>query len=416
MESKRDIFEELIKDALQDMAPEPSAKVWKGIVRRLSWKEFLRFDITNFTSNIYQIAAVSLAGVSLTALLLTAVIQSREQESEKKEPPRQELTEDIQGQPNQSTDALTTEEPVKEPVEKSQPVLQQAKHLEEPIPQPSIEITQTHQIRYSITFRPSPKYSLLKTQYPTLASSSDELHKPALLKDEKAPWQINLGASWSWNRMQIPEATGDYRYNFNTLGLKANAVKGNFRFGAGLAYQRLFDQLPYQINYKTYDSTGYIFNVHYYMPDPKNPDMVILITSKETVYDSVKHSTLAFTSGSYDYLTIPFSVGYKLLIFNKFSIFMDGNATLQFLVHKNEPVPALFNSYKSSLSMEADLPRRKNLLIDLGAGLTLEYTIFNRLNLIAGPSWRWWLQPLSNNPEASKPSAWGIKAGIDYKF
>lgn len=416
MESKRDIFEEIIKDALQDMTPEPSATVWKGIIRRLSWKEFLRFDFTNFTSNIYQIAAVSLVGLSLTAVLLTSVLQPHKQELAKKEPLRQQLTEDIQGQPNENENTIVTEKTVQKPAQKFQTIIRQVESKEEPLLQPRIENTQPTQLRNSITFRPSPKYSLIKDQYPTLASPSAELHKPVLLKDEKAPWQISLGVSWSWNRMQIPMATGDYRYNFNTLGLKTNTVKGNLRLGAGLAYQRLFDQLPYHINYKTYDSTGYIFNVHYYMPDPKNPDMVILITSKETVYDSVKHSTLAFTSGSYDYLTIPLSVGYKLLGFKQFSIFVDGNATLQFLVHKNEPTPALFNSLKSSLSMEADLPRRKNLLIDLGAGLNIEYTIINKLVLIVGPSLRWWMQPLNDSQEANKPSAWGLKAGIEYKF
>ncbi len=416
MEPKRDIFEELIKETLRDTAPEPSENVWKGISRQMAWKEFVRFDFTNFTSNIYQIVAVTMVGISLTAVLVTTLIQPTEKEKNIKEQPRQEMTDKSLEQHFEK--AKPTDQRIVQPAIPASPIPSQRITIQGKIESEVVPESPNPKIsRETIDFRPSAISSIIGIKFGNIISRGGKAIMPAPLRgEEKAKWQIAAGANWTWNRMQIPSTPDNFRYDFNTLGLHANASKGRFRVGAGFSYQRLFDPIPYQVNYKTYDSTGFIINVHYYMPDPNNPDMVILITSKETIYDSVAHSITTLTTGTYDYLTLPLSTGYEILRIRNLSVFLDGIATLQFLLRKKEPAPAFYNPLKSSLTIEATLPRRKNFLIDLGASISLEYKLFNRVRLVAGPTMRWWLQPLSDAPQSGKPSAWGFNAGLEYDF
>lgn len=418
MDTKRNIFDESIKNVLQDMAAEPSARVWKGISRKLAWKEFVRFDFSNFTSNIYQIAAVGIAGLSLSALLVTTVIKPWADKPEKLPAPVQEtlVQPTLPEEESQTTSADAT---------LPTPISQQpGRHTVSVTPavNPPVLVEESakptfYQRQQSTIQRLGSRKAFLAIDYKASIVPGDTGARIIFLpKAEKGPWQLNLGIGWSWNRMHIATTPEAFDYNFSTLGLSFMAQKGNFRTGVGIGYHRLFDRLPYQINYKTFDSTGFVYNVHYYMPDPAHPEMVILVTSKETLYDSVNHTVTSYTTGSYDYLTVPVSIGYRVVAYKNLSITADGSLSMSWLLHSNEPTPALFNPLKSSLALEADLPRRKNFLLDLQAGLSLEYTLFGKINLTAGPAVRWWLQPLSDAPGADKPSAWGLKAGLRYKF
>lgn len=418
MDTKRNIFDESIKNVLQDMATEPSARVWKGISRKLAWSEFVRFDFTNFASNFYQIAAVGIAGLSLSALLITTVIKPWEDKPET-------LPTTVQAPPVQPT--LTEEEsqPPTLGTTIPTPISQQPVHhtaAVAPSVNPPVLIEESTlptfvERQQSTIQRLGSRKAFLAIDFKASIIPGDTSGRIVIFPEpEKGPWQLNLGLGWSWNRMHIATTPEAFQYNFSTLGLSFMAQKGNFRTGVGIGYNRLFDRLPYQINYKTFDSTGFVYNVHYYMPDPAHPEMVILVTSKETLYDSVNHTVTSYTTGSYDYLTIPLSIGYRVVTYKNLSITADGSLSMSWMIHSNEPTPALFNPLKSSLALEADLPRRKNFLLDLQAGLSLEYTLFGKINLTAGPAVRWWLQALSDTPGADKPSAWGLKAGLRYKF
>lgn len=418
MDTKRNLFDESIKNVLQDMAAEPSAKVWKRISRKLDWSEFVRFDFTNFASNIYQMAAVGITGLSLSALLITTVIKPWEDKREILPAPEQETLvqptwPEEESQPPTPDSAFPT--PVSQQPSRHTVSFTHAVNLPVLIEESS---TPPFEQRQQSTIRPlGSRKAFLALDFKASIIPGDTSARIVFLpKAEKGPWQLNLGISWSWNRMHITTTPEAFDYNFSTLGLSFMAQKGNFRTGVGVGYHRLFDRLPYQINYKTFDSTGFVYNVHYYMPDPAHPEMVILVTSKETLYDSVNHTVTSYTTGSYDYLTIPLSLGYRIVAYKNLSLTADGSLSMSWLIHSSEPTPALFNPLKSSLALEADLPRRKNFLLDLQAGLSLEYTLFGKINLTAGPALRWWLQPLSDAPGADKPSAWGVKAGLRYKF
>ena len=70
METKRNHIDELFKKSLEGFAPEPSPQVWKGISRKLSWKEFVRFDFTNFSANLFQVAATGIAAVAIVGVVV----------------------------------------------------------------------------------------------------------------------------------------------------------------------------------------------------------------------------------------------------------------------------------------------------------------------------------------------------------
>ena len=419
MEPKRDIFEELIKNALHDMAPEPSPKVWKGISRSMAWKEFVRFDFINFTTNIYQIAAACLVGVSLPAIIFTISIQPTDRELTKQVHPPYDLSPQTPAsiikkapidnfQKDQQATPVNSPAPLVHPADAPHEI-ESTYTLAKP-PSTSLE-------KEIASFRLEPQNAYIEANDKVSIIPLNETSKPAAIQNEaKTSWRWAMEAIWSWNHMKIKYTPDKYNYDFNTLGITLYIQKNHLKIGAGMAYQRLFDRLLYKVNYNTYDSTGFIYNVHYYMPDPANPGTVILITSKETLYDSIKHTINTYTTGTYDYLNLPLSVGYQIITFKHLSVFFEGTATFQFLLKKNEPTPASYNSLKSSLVMEATLPQRKSFMIDLGPGISLEYRILNKVNISATPSLRWWPQSLSDNEQATQPTAWGVKFGFKYNF
>ena len=65
--SKKLNTEQLIRTRLEDAELTPSPGTWKGILRKLRWKQFLRFNPGRF--NIYYTGAILLTGAGLTILL-----------------------------------------------------------------------------------------------------------------------------------------------------------------------------------------------------------------------------------------------------------------------------------------------------------------------------------------------------------
>lgn len=432
MEEKRNHIDEYIKQSLDGFEPEPSDKVWKEIKGKLAWKEFVRFNFTNFASNIYQISATILIGAGILTGLFTQILLVDKMHKEKsilllkKEdtaatPPLDSSK--ILQKPFDSMRTVSTE-PSQKHLPPS-PVSLPPTSTSSQIKTESEEISSPETLRIERLFMPiSPMISKDKSYityqtdiklYLTNIKTKDSISYGPI-DSMKYPYQLSLGAGWWFNWMTLPYAEKDFSYYWNAVGLDLKLEHRNFFAKTGLNFSRMFDRLPYDISYKSYDSIGFAYNVHYYVPDPSHPDQVILITSKETLYDSITHKQNIFTTGTYNYLNIPFEVGYQFLKAKGFTLEVYGGCGLQFLISKKEPSPVIFDYEKSGLQLTPFNIQHYDFNYFFFGGFNIQYLFVPRLKLELEPVYQYYMKSLRDQEGAGNPYSWGIKVGINYNF
>jgi len=198
-----------------------------------------------------------------------------------------------------------------------------------------------------------------------------------------------------------------------------NYTPSRWLIQAGMGINWMQDAGKYNINYKTYDSIGYYREVTSFHFATDNPDSIIINYKNTTVFDSIPKVAVSEKNNTYTYFTVPIHVGYRIVQNQKISAYIKAGLIFSLLVDKSEPVVEFQSSDASLISIEKMVPARTKTAWQFTTGIQISYQISRKTTISIEPYYGKYLSPVYENDagwENKKPSVFGIRSGIDYKF
>jgi hypothetical protein len=209
--------------------------------------------------------------------------------------------------------------------------------------------------------------------------------------------------------------------NNKMLGGEANIrySVSNWNITGGVGYSRMSDVGTYNVNYKSYDSVGYFFEVVSFIPDPRDPGNIVYTTQKKTIYDSVPHYDITEKTNHYSYLDFPVSIGYTVFQRGRVSFGVNTGIKFSVLVGKDEPTVDFTVPNGELTDIERQVPPRLNTNWRFTAGLDFGYLLTDRMSFHLEPNFEQYITPVyAKQPGiiTKKPYVTGLKAGFRYTF
>lgn len=429
MENEPNKIDDLFRESLKGYEPEPSRKVWRGIGIMLALGEFLRFSFTNFSQNIFQLLV---AGGAATAVVVGAVtIFTPDKPKENTHSVVNKPTTEIQNkitdtymQP-QTGESAANHEPDQGVANFQQTTAKQQQNqavLPEPI---AIAMeTPTAPTRTSINSIQAIEISGFHLGYGAPSNSKNMADYGPFLRNQLTKYQetyvpktsFSITAGYGVDQLTIAKANESVNFLYNTADLGFRVQKGRVYLQTGLSASYQFDNGLYSVTSKSYDSVGFYYNVHYYVPDPSHPESVILVTSKVTLYDTITHHATVQTTNKYLNIQIPLIVGYKVANFKRFSFYAFGGPLIQFTANKKEPALTFIASDLYPAQIANQSPTRIDTYWQLMGGLRASVILTKRFSLEVEPSYKWYFTNLYKDANFNNPFSIGVRAGLTFSF
>ena len=429
MENEPNKIDDLFRESLKGYEPEPSRKVWRGIGIMLALGEFLRFSFTNFSQNIFQLLV---AGGAATAVVVGAVtIFTPDKPKESTHSVVNKPTTEIQNkitdtymQP-QTGESAANHEPDQGVANFQQTTAKQQQNqavLPEPI---AIAMeTPTAPTRTSINSIRAIEISGFHLGYGAPSNSKNMADYGPFLRNQLTKYQetyvpktsFSITAGYGVDQLTIAKANESVNFLYNTADLGFRVQKGRVYLQTGLSASYQFDNGLYSVTSKSYDSVGFYYNVHYYVPDPSHPESVILVTSKVTLYDTITHHATVQTTNKYLNIQIPLIVGYKVANFKRFSFYAFGGPLIQFTANKKEPALTYIASDLYPAQIANQSPTRIDTYWQLMGGLRASVILTKRFSLEVEPSYKWYFTNLYKDANFNNPFSIGVRAGLTFSF
>lgn len=429
MENEPNKIDDLFRDTLKGYEPEPSRKVWRGIGIMLALGEFLRFSFTNFSQNIFQLLV---AGGAASAIVVGAVsLFSPDSDQPKRptavnKPPievQQPIVEDLSQQT--AADNIVQKEPEQRVINYKQRVDQlEPEQLLPQEPTAAATVLPIAPVRSQLNGINAIEASGLPLQFAVPTSNSNMADYGQFLRNQLLKYQesyvpttsYSLTAAYSLDQLNIAKATQDAKFLYNSADLGFRIQKGNVYLQTGISAAYQFDNGLYSVSSKSYDSVGFYYNVHYYVPDPSHPESVILVTSKVTLYDTITHHETVQTTNKYLSIQVPLIVGYRLANFKRFSVYAFGGPIVQFIANKEEPSLAYIASdlYPFQVSNQS-LPRLDTYW-QLTGGLRAAVILNRRFSFELEPNYKWYFTNMYKGTKFRNPFSIGLRAGVSFSF
>lgn len=429
MENEPNKIDDLFRESLKGYEPEPSRKVWRGIGIMLALGEFLRFSFTNFSQNIFQLLV---AGGAATAVVVGAVtIFTPDKPKESTHSVVNKPTTEIQNkitdtymQP-QTGESAANHEPDQGVANFQQTTAKQQQNqavLPEPI---AIAMeTPTAPSRTSINSIQAIEISGFHLGYGAPSNSKNMADYGPFLRNQLTKYQetyvpktsFSITAGYGVDQLTIAKANESVNFLYNTADLGFRVQKGRVYLQTGLSASYQFDNGLYSVTSKSYDSVGFYYNVHYYVPDPSHPESVILVTSKVTLYDTITHHATVQTTNKYLNIQIPLIVGYKVANFKRFSFYAFGGPLIQFTANKKEPALTYIASDLYPAQIANQSPTRIDTYWQLMGGLRASVILTKRFSLEVEPSYKWYFTNLYKDANFNNPFSIGVRAGLTFSF
>ncbi len=432
MKEEFDHIDNLFRDNLSHVQVPPSASVWSGISSKLSWNEFTSLNFSNFSSNIYLMGSSAAAGLTSIVIAASVIIGMQENREQPVDPalinpiPSKQIA--IEKEPintiNDRTFVVQMDEapvspkasPVAKPLEEKL-IENKIVQVEEEKPETDFEINlvseEVVQERFGVPAFMKSKYPQgymsngLMSQMPAAWDFRlyDDYSKPSNISFglKSGPEFIDVNSSQNTNISQI-NAGFFARYEFD----------GGMYLQAGAGISLMEDETPFVLDYKSLDSVGFYYDVHYYVPDPTNPDSVILITTIETIYDSVTHNEIAYTNNRYTYLRLPLMIGYEIVKYKNFGLNMQAGGEFALILNRTEPM-AYIPSDVRLLNYERAIEEKLESNLRMILGLSLEYQLSDKLALQVEPTFKYYFRSVYNSP-GENASSFSIFGGVRYHF
>lgn len=429
MENEPNKIDDLFRESLKGYEPEPSRRVWRGIGLMLALGEFMRFSFTNFSQNIFQLLV---AGGAATAVVVGAVsiftpekpkeikpatVNKPAIETQNQAPATNKQQASIESAEKQDHDKrIANFQNLTSNQQQTQTVISEPIMVEMELP--------AAPTRTSINSILSIGASRLPLGFAALSSTKNMADYGPFLRNQLSKYQetyvpkttFSFTAGYGIDQLTIAKANESVNFLYNTADLGFRIQKGRMYLQTGLSASYQFDNGLYSVSSKSYDSVGFYYNVHYYVPDPSHPESVILVTSKVTLYDTITHHATVQTTNKYLNIQIPLLVGYKVADYKRFAIYAFGGPIIQFTANKNEPALTYIASdlYPSQITNQS--PLRLDTYWQLTGGLRASVILTKRLSLEFEPSYKWYFTNLYKDAKYSNPFSVGLRAGVSISF
>lgn len=222
--------------------------------------------------------------------------------------------------------------------------------------------------------------------------------------------------------LQNNQRTTSFAYN---NGMDLSFHFSDFYLRTGVNVLSTFQKNQYDYSINEYQQTGSYTMVDSisFIQGTDTAGQLILIpqyyTSSHAVYDSVavEHSTRA--SDRYQYLEIPFALGFQKDL-HKVSIYAQAGFTYSFLMGSKELTESEFMESNSTrpLTWQSQSPDRNKDFWSFSLAAGVMYNTNNRFSFGLEPTYRYCMSPLyAGNETAGKaPVSYGLRLRLQYKL
>ncbi len=201
-------------------------------------------------------------------------------------------------------------------------------------------------------------------------------------------------------------------------GASAGYHNGRYLLQGGVELSYMNDVGDYMVDMSTYDSVGFYYGVGEFIVDPENPDSVIFVIQKITVYDSVQHQSNHQNHCSFTYLQIPLMIGYKAFQQGRFSAYLKAGPSISLMLTKKVPAFSYINPEATVHSINNYSMPRITTSVQVLMSVDLRYQLTKNLGILVEPTYRYYLRgvyDISGN-NLKKPYSMGIRGGVYYNF
>jgi hypothetical protein len=438
-------IDELFRQGLGNLQPEPSNDLWKGINRKLWWDEISHFTFTNL-SKLLMIGGIAIVMTAITALMVVVV-------------PEKSNPDDSSGsllatQAAASNGLMISVSSVSNKnVSKADPSILPASsnQIEE---QAAPASSSAHHISLAtILAAEEPASPSLTHEVPGVSNSPEETVRQERTSDllttmhslnyedyqvtiqgndasQFIPFPIHnlngkspIPSFFSADLKVMPEVTMNQTSSSNpamsfSSGLGFNYHFGRFSVGTGIGLDYEATDAAYTINYISKDSVGYYTQVVSYAINQQNPSEITFVTQKVTVYDSISHIADDRTRNRYTYLQIPILAGFRLLETTRLGLTVYAGPMVSFLVGKKEAEPFINYPNARIIRIDNNIPFRVETNWQIWTGLRLDYKISKEFSFFAEPYYKYYFKPMVEGKEVPSANPWsvGLGVGLQYNF
>jgi len=436
------MMDEMFRENLSNHRIEPSSGVWKGISRKLLWKEISRFNFMNLSgvSWIGGAAVVVLVTVTAYFFIKPGNVQRPLSASKEIGMPSATNSPDLSSQVSSlpvsptvvapSPSAFLTTVSKVQPVHPGNPAIipplvspddisaRSESQLEKPPVPENLESISSEVLSFAfMSSQPAPDITngmltdTLRLQLPGNGS--------ILILKDKIPTPNFFSASFSvLPELSFYKAPNSYSEMNYWMNLGATYHISRFSVGAGISLGYIYDEGKYRIDYQSKDSVGYYENVTGFTVNPQNPDEFIYITKPMNVYDSIQHVADDQTRNRYTYLQVPLLLGYRFIETQHIGITVQTGPAVSFLIGKKEAKPYVDYPNARIIRIENNTPNRVSTSWQLWVTLRIDYRINKTISLFAEPTYKYTFKSfeIPGEESFSNTNSIGLGIGLQVNF
>ncbi len=435
-------IDDLFRKTLGDHTVEPSGNLWKGVSRRLLWKEISRFNFTNIPQGYW------ISGTAAIIMILGLLyFYSGSHQSTRVNPASEQV---IAGKSHTGNNPATS--PSVNPAEKNivapkqesvTPILhkpglpgktQMIASASVPAPGPAPHRAETPAPAEPVASLLNPpaaseRWSLsmldpIKAKGLTLADLYDTIISfqtpQGILKIQKIkPMSVQ---SFSADFGVTPElikynTTHSYSEMNYWLNARISYHFSKFTVQTGIALGYVYDEGKYQTKYISKDSIGYFTSIISFYVNPDNQNEIIFNTKDVPVYDSLQHFSDDRTRNRYTYIELPLLFGYQLFESNKLSLDLMAGPAFTFLIGTRLAEPYIEYPNARIIRIDDNTAQRVKMNWKISLSLHLEYRVSKNLGCYLEPSYKYYFNAFTDKEQtSSSPYSIGIGLGIRYHF
>jgi len=439
-------IDDLFRQGLENLRPEPSKDLWKGINRKLWWDEISHFTFTNL-SKALLIGGIAGVMFLITALMVVVVPQTNtsdrnplsllpeqgsdnsnlmipvssisnqtdakmiignyERQNGKLIPTKNILRTNILPSQDSDNELLTDRYTSSGPLYFANSPLPSHEKAD---PESDQEILSTMQTINIWKFFDDNFDDTLRLVIPKMILNIPKGNPPV-----PQFFSFDMGVSPEVSLYGNNSARSEMNFT-GDVGINYHIGKFSIRSGIGLSY--ISDDGIYRVDYKSKDSVGYYNMVISAAINQTDPTEIIYFTQQMVVYDSLQHIADDRTRNRYTYLQIPLLAGFRILETKMLGLTVHAGPMVSFLIGKKEAQPIIDYPNARIIRIDNNTPMRVKTNWQLWVGLRLDYKINKEFSLFAEPNYKYYFKPVAEQKEGSakNPYSIGLGIGIEYNF
>ncbi len=437
--------DQLWRQAMAGHRVEPKPALWKGISRKLFWRELIHFNFTNLSARHWVTGTVAMLLVATTAYFVYDYTVPEENVS-------QHITLNQGGLPVGNPDAKSIagslagfdSKLAATPTEGSSarcsnkatlPSGKLYRHGQfaaagetaageaaKPSTVPAQEPTSSGTGRLAANTKIS-RVTPFEATLPGLSAGTDTIITISnaeginrIMKtgsETKRFFSASLGITPEISFYTTPDAYSKVNFWFDGV-LTCHVSRFSLAAGIGLGY--VYDEGNYSVEYKSLDSVGYYTAVTSYSVGNNNE--IIFNTQTIGVYDSLYHSSDYRTKDRYTYLQVPLLLGYRLFESARASLTFQAGPAVSFLLDSRKSDPRVEYSNATIIRTDDDTPSRISTNWQVWADLYFEMRMNKQVSIYLEPSFKYYLKPMveQENVTFKAPMTIGLGVGIQFNF